>query len=269
MSDERLSTLGGFVRQHDPDRYLCALFAPAAKREALFALAAYNHELARAREAASQPLLALIRLQWWREVVENAAVGGPPRQHEVATPLHAAIADRLLDPDDLTAMANAREVETEESIPTASAFQAYLRGTAGGFAQAAGRLLGARGAYPVALQYGGALYGLAGVLRSTAALARQGRCLLPEDALAEAGLTPHAVVADPAVAAPVVARLAAEGLAGYQPIAGLPGAAVAAALPLVLARRDLKRLAAGEPVPATRGLWDKLAVTWAGLRGRV
>ena len=34
-------------------------------------LYAFNHELARAREAVSEPPLALIRLQWWREVVEG------------------------------------------------------------------------------------------------------------------------------------------------------------------------------------------------------
>jgi hypothetical protein len=91
------------------------------------------------------------------------------------------------------------------------------------------------------------------VLRSTAALAAQGRCLLPEEALAEAGLTPHAIIAAPAQAAPVVAALARAGLPPSPALAGLPRAAVAAALPLVLARRDLARLARGAAVPAQRG----------------
>ena len=60
------------VRRHDPDRFLTALFAPPEKRDALLTLYAFNHELARAREAVSEPPLALIRLQWWREVVEGA-----------------------------------------------------------------------------------------------------------------------------------------------------------------------------------------------------
>jgi hypothetical protein len=34
-----MDELAGFVRQSDPDRFLCALFAPAEKRPALFALA--------------------------------------------------------------------------------------------------------------------------------------------------------------------------------------------------------------------------------------
>jgi len=44
---------------------------------------------------------------------------------------------------------------------------------------------------------------------------------------------------------------------------------VAAALPAVLAARDLARLAAGREVPAPRGFGDRAAVAWAGLRGRV
>jgi phytoene synthase len=48
---------------------------------------------------------------------------------------------------------------------------------------------------------------------------------------------------------------------------GLPKPAIAAALPLVLARRDLRRLAAGRVV--RRGVRDRLAVILAGIRAKV
>ena len=72
----------------------------------------------------------------------------------------------------------------------------------------------------------------------------------------------------------VIARLAAAALGqaaeARQALAGGLGGAVAAGLPLVLARRDLARLARGAPAPiAARGLGDRLAVSLAGLRGRV
>src|ERR1700760_4522985 len=101
-------TIAELVRRHDPDRFLTALFAPPDRRDALMTLYAFNHELARAREAVSEPPLALIRLQWWREVVEGAR-----RSHEVATPLGDAIARGLLLPRDLLPVIEARELEAE------------------------------------------------------------------------------------------------------------------------------------------------------------
>ena len=54
-------SLAEFVRRHDPDRFLCALFAPPARRDALFALVAFNHELARAREETTHRLYVVGR----------------------------------------------------------------------------------------------------------------------------------------------------------------------------------------------------------------
>jgi phytoene synthase len=263
-------TLAGFARAHDPDRFLCALFAPAAAREALFALIGFHHEVARAREAASNPVAALIRLQWWRDVVAEAAAGAPPRRHEVAAPLHAAIVAGQLSPEALLAIVEAREAEAhEDGLATEADFVAYLRGTAGGWSAAAGQALGATPEQAEILRALGAAYGLAGVLRSVSAHAAQGRCLLPGDRLARAGLTPEAVIAQPGSAAPLLAEMAAEGLAA---LAGarrdIPPGLVAAALPAVLAARDLARIAAGRGVPAPRGLGDRLAVMWRGWRGR-
>ena len=47
--------IAALVRRHDPDRFLTALFAPPDRRDALLVLYAFNHELARAREVASEP----------------------------------------------------------------------------------------------------------------------------------------------------------------------------------------------------------------------
>jgi 15-cis-phytoene synthase len=261
-------TLAALVRQHDPDRFLTALFAPPAKRDALLLLFAFNHELARAREVASEPTLALIRLQWWREVVDGAA-----RRHVVATPLTAAIETGLLQRADLHALIEAREIEAEPGIATLDAWRAYLLAGAGGVAVTAARLLDAPA--PEAMRPLGAAYGVAGLLRSAALLATRGRCLLPADLLAAESLSPEAAIAapdSPPVRA-VLARLAEEGRSwlrqGLHGGAGLavPGHAIAAALPAVLARRDLARWPA--PAPPRRGLGDRLAVTVAGLRRRL
>jgi phytoene synthase len=275
-----LSPPARLAREQDPDRFLCAIFAPAARRESLFALIAYNAELARARAAATHPMAAMIRLQWWRDAVEEAADGRTtPRRHEVAGPLGEAIRAGGLDAADLVAMADAREAEADEvPVPTLDAFRAYLRGTAGRLAVAAGRLLGApAGALP-GLEARGAAYGAAGVLRSVPALARQGRCLLPADLLAAHGLDAEAVLRDPrapGLRGVAAALLAPEAGLRAPPAEAVPRGWIAAALPGVLARRDARRLLAGSgvadrlgaPHGSARGVTDRLAVALAGLRG--
>jgi 15-cis-phytoene synthase len=253
--------IAALVRRHDSDRFLTALFAPPQKRDALLTLYAFNHELARAREAVSEPALALIRLQWWREVVEGAR-----RRHDVAEPLAAAIDAGELHRADLLALIDAREIEAEPAIDTLQAWRAYLLGNAGGLAVAAGRLL--RAPNPEVVRPLGAAYGVAGLLRSVPAHSRQGRCMLPRDVLAEHGLTCEQVIATPAATAveAVVRHMAREGLGMLDGSTPLPRQAIAAALPAVLARRDLRRAPA---FPLHRGLGDRLAVMLAGSIGRI
>src|SRR5205807_606464 len=59
------------VREADKDRFLAALFAPADRRDALYALYAFNVEILRIGDSAIEPMAREIRLQWWREVTEG------------------------------------------------------------------------------------------------------------------------------------------------------------------------------------------------------
>jgi len=260
VSNEAILNL---VRRHDPDRFLTALFAPPGRRDALLTLYAFNHELARAREVVSEPPLALIRLQWWREVVE-----GTRRRHEVAGPLGAVLDAGLLRPQDLLPIVEARELETEPAIGTLDEWRAWIIAGAGGLAVAAARVLDADD--PERFRPFGAAYGIAGVLRANRALAAAGRTLWPTDVLAAQGLSPEEAIAapgDPRIAA-AGHVLAAEGKSLLRTARGawMTRQTVAAALPGVLARHDLARW----PVTVNqRGTADRLAVMWAGLRGRV
>src|ERR1700731_1564648 len=73
---DRLSPVAALVRRHDRDRFQTVLFAPAARREALFALYAFNYEIARVRERVSEPTLGRLRLEWWREIIAAAYESG-------------------------------------------------------------------------------------------------------------------------------------------------------------------------------------------------
>jgi hypothetical protein len=102
------------------------------------------------------------------------------------------------------------------------------------------------------------------VLRNRFALARQGRGLLPEDYLGGQGLSidavrqrPEAVEVGGMVA--IGRMMLAEGRGGFaRPV-------IAAALPGVLARRDLPR----PPPTGPRGVGDRLAVLAGYLLSRV
>jgi phytoene synthase len=254
--------IAALVRRHDPDRFLTALFAPAERRDALLVLYAFNHELARAREVVSEPPLALIRLQWWREVVE-----GEPRRHEIASPLSEAIAAGALDPGLLLPLIEAREAEAHDDFETLADWRGWLLAGAGGLAVAAAAALGAP--QPGVVRPFGAAYGVAGLLRASGMLAVQGRCLLPHDLLARHGLSPEGFIHDPGAASAraALAELVREGQALLEASPGaVPREAVPAALPAVLARRDLLRW---PEVTLPRRFGDRIAVTIAGLTGRV
>jgi 15-cis-phytoene synthase len=255
--------IASLVRRHDPDRFLTALFAPPRHRDALLTLYAFNHELARAREVASEPPLALIRLQWWREVVE-----GEPKRHEVASPLSEAIANGALNPAYLLPIIEAREAEAYADFETLADWRAWLLAGAGGLAVAAAAALGA--AEPERLRPFGAAYGVAGLSRAAGVLAAQGTCLLPRDLLADHGLSTEAFVHDPGSVPARAAQhdIVREGQKFLADAARLPPhrSAVAAALPAVLARRDLARWPS---VAMPRRLGDRLAVIFAGMSGRI
>ncbi len=86
-----LGACAALVERGDPDRFLAAMAAPVEARERLFPLYAFNLEVARAPWVTKEPLIAEMRLQWWRDAVAEVAEGKAPRPHEVMEPLAAVI----------------------------------------------------------------------------------------------------------------------------------------------------------------------------------
>lgn len=194
------------VKQGDRDRYLTLLLAPGAARESLAALAAFNLELARTRDQVSESLLGLIRLQWWREAVEEIGGGRPVRQHPVAQALAEATRIHGLDTAILAAMVEARQAELEDTEPpTETVFLARADATAGNLLRLSTQAAGlAAGEIAAAVEAVGRAYAAAGILRSVAGDARRRRVRLPREALAQAGveldrlfeLKPHPALAE-------------------------------------------------------------------------
>jgi phytoene synthase len=74
-------TLTEDLKARDRERWLSILWAPADARAALIALHAYDLEQQRVVAEAREPMLAEIRLAWWREQLEHLSAGklAPPQ----------------------------------------------------------------------------------------------------------------------------------------------------------------------------------------------
>ena len=101
------------VRRADRDRFLGALFAPEPARTRFVGILAFDHELARTRSVTREPMLARIRLEWWREAVAEAAGSGKPRAQPIVESLSETVRRRGLAPERLLALIDAREEEIE------------------------------------------------------------------------------------------------------------------------------------------------------------
>ncbi len=128
------------TREDDPERYYVSLFAPAGKQPHLWALFAFNHEVAKTRESVSEPMIGEIRLQWWREALEGIAAG-TPREHLVVKGLNAIpvfseirpLLDTIVD-----GRAQDLEMEAEAGIAT---LEDYADKVGGALHEAAARIL--------------------------------------------------------------------------------------------------------------------------------
>jgi len=130
------------LRKGDPDRFLATMAAPAPARAVLFPIYAANVEIARAPWVTQEPMIAEMRLQWWRDALDEIGSGKPVRSHEVTDALApvldaagAGLLDRLIE---------ARRWDIyRDPFEDAEHFSAYLDATAGNLAWAAARALGA------------------------------------------------------------------------------------------------------------------------------
>jgi NADH dehydrogenase [ubiquinone] 1 alpha subcomplex assembly factor 6 len=247
---DRLSPAAALVRRHDRDRYQTVLFAPAARREALFALYAFNYEIARVRESVTQPMLGQIRLQWWRENIAAVFEGGAIRHHQVMEPVAAMIREFGLTREHFERLIDARETDLADEPPASlSALENYAEESSSQLIYLALEVLGARGS--AATEAGlhiGIAYSLAGLLRAMPFHARAGRQFIPADIAARSGLGEQdyrALRSTPGLRS-ATAELAASasrhlGFARSHR-AKIPRSALPALLPAVVAQRSLLRL---------------------------
>lgn len=237
------------VRAADHDRYLSALYAPADKRDALFALYALNAEIAGVRDRIHEPLPGEVRLQWWRDVI--AADGDAETGHPTADALRATIAANRLPKTAFDNMLEARIFDLyDDPMPSRTDLEGYCGETAAALIQLAAMVLDAAAAPGFAELAGraGCAQAITGLLLLLPLHRRRGQCFIPADILAAAGTTPEAFVKgeDETAARRAVAAttaLAREHLNAFEKSAPtLPVSLRPAFLPLALTRAYLDRI---------------------------
>lgn len=177
---------------------LCAMMATLEARTGLVALLAWNIEIAKVGEIASEEMLGFIRFQWWRDALEEIYEGKVPRQHAVVLALADAIKQHGLDKEQFLRIIAARESDLERApFKTMEALEMYASETGGALLSLWLSVLKADNASAYeAAKYVGAAWSLIGMLRATHHLAHRGKVRLPEsgvnaDTLLQEGLTPE------------------------------------------------------------------------------
>jgi phytoene synthase len=263
------------VRAADKDRYLAGLFAPAQRRGALFALYAFNVEVARVRELVHNPPAGEIRLQWWRDALERPGTGEARANPVAAAFLDTIIRFRLpLQP--LMDMIEARSFDLyDDPMGSLTELEAYADKTSSALMRLAARILneGKEPGLDEAARHAGIAHALAWVLTAFPVHAALRRLYVPLDVMQRHGARPEDAFAATATAELKAAlaeiREVARAHLAQVPIAEIPPALMPAFLPAALVGPTLKRLErnAGDPF-ASRPLpqWRRQWLLWRAAR---
>jgi phytoene synthase len=248
--DEAFRYCEELVREADKDRFLATLFAPAEYRGPLFALYAFNCEIARVREVAREPLPGEVRLQWWSE-----ALAGERRDEATANPVAAALLDAIarhgVAPQRLLELIEARIFDLyDDPMQTLEDLETYAAKTSSALFELAAHILGGSNdaASAELTRHAGIGYAIAGLLRAFPWHAARRQLYVPVEILERHGARREDVFAGLATAALRSALAEMRGHArrhlatANDLIGGAPPTIVPALLPVALAPVLLRRM---------------------------
>ena len=136
-----LTACAQLVERADPTRFRSIMAAPVGSRRVLFAIHAFNVEVARAPWVTQEAMIAEMRLQWWRDALEEIGSADQPRRHDVVDGL-AEILDTQ-GAEALDGLVAARRWDIyKDSFEGPGHFEEYINSTSGNLMWTAARLLG-------------------------------------------------------------------------------------------------------------------------------
>lgn len=139
--DDDVKACADLVHRADPDRFLAAMAAPVAARAVLFPIYAMNIEVARAPWVTQEPMIAEMRLQWWRDALQEIAERPTVRRHEIVTPLSRVLSPHLAAILDEYIAVRRWDIYRDPFEDEAH-FDAYINHSAGTLMVASGQALG-------------------------------------------------------------------------------------------------------------------------------
>ncbi|KMK67586.1 squalene/phytoene synthase family protein [Puniceibacterium sp. IMCC21224] len=251
--DDDLKACAALVQRGDPDRFAAVMAAPVAARLVLFPIYAFNVEVARAPWVTQESMIAEMRLQWWRDALDEIRAGGSVRRHEVVTLLA-----RVIDAESaglLASLVEARRWDIyRDPFEDAGHFQRYIDATGGSLMAVAARSLGATTA--TAARDLGYATGMASYLRAVPALEAKGRVPLVDGR------------------EPAVRALAIDGLERLVQANRVRSTIPAAAALAAWLAKPVLRLAMNEPQRVAQGrlhlgsVQSRLRLMWQAATGR-
>lgn len=183
------------VKRYAYPRYVSVLLAPDSQRAALATIYAFDIEIGKVAAATSQPMAAMIRLQWWQDALAKLSEG-EVLAHPVVEALDGLQREGRLDHAALRSAIEARASEMNELAPaTMEATEVYLRGAYGQILTAALRAAAVDPAQAgMALDHAALAYGWTQLLGAVPTLVgSENKLPLPSGALHGHGLEPDDV----------------------------------------------------------------------------
>lgn len=113
-ADQAVALCAEQVRRDDYERYVLTLFMPRKKRAGLWVLYAFNLELKKVGDKVKEPMMGLIRFQWWRDSISEI-YRGKPLHHHVLKGLSFIIDEHNIPEIDLQSLINLYETKLENS----------------------------------------------------------------------------------------------------------------------------------------------------------
>jgi phytoene synthase len=268
---DAVSYCAELVRSANRDRFVATLFAPAHNRDALYALYAFNVEVAHVRGRAREATAGEIRLQWWREVLQGER-HGEAMASPVAASLLKTIETHRLPLNAMLALLEARRFDLyDEPMRTVAEVEDYALKTTSAVIAVAAQILGVDAA--AAARPAGLAYALTELLAAVPGHAARRQLYLPVELLDRHGGAAAEVLASrssPALnqAAADLRNLARRHLAAAADmLPGLPQQALPAFLPIAPVRRALDHMDRSDIFSSnTLSPWRRQWLIWRAAR---